>query len=277
MSIGTVGVHDILAGLRKWPLERLDDHDPNGRVYRDGKGNIYHSVTRILQATAPDHQKEWLANWLERPGSVAFRDSAATRGTLAHNHAELLLKTTNKIGRATANRKGSWKTGSDGLERLPKSIFSWAYDKAIAGAPTVPWSAAGYARGLAGWIGDNVTQAHAIEFSIHHPTGFAGTADGLLDVISPYDGKSYLTVVDWKTSERQRSEELLGGYIDQLGAYSLGLNHLTELRPRAGCIVVARRSGAPQVRYLSELELRGAEVRFAERVERYFASLTGGS
>ena len=273
---GTVlhGVHNTLAGLRKWNLERDDESDPNGRIYRDEQGNIYHSVTRILKETAPEHQKEWLANWVARDGNIAFRDSAAQRGTEMHNHAEYLLKTTNKVARATANRKGAWKTGADGLERLPKSIFSWAYDKAIAGAPTVPWSSAGYARGLAGWIGGNVTQAHAIEFSIHSPFGYAGTCDCLADVVSPYDGRSYLTIVDWKSSERARSEELLSGYIDQLGAYSTGLQHLTGLRVKAGAVVVARRTGAPQVRYLTELEIRGAEVRFAERVERYFAKLT---
>jgi len=37
--------------------------------------------------------------------------------------------------------------------------------------------------------------------------------------------------------------------------------------------VVARRTGAPQVRELSALELIGAEARFKERVERYFSGL----
>ena len=39
--------------------------------------------------------------------------------------------------------------------------------------------------------------------------------------------------------------------------------------------MVARRTGAPQIRELSELELRGAEARFLERVERYFSALPG--
>ena len=64
-----------------------------------------------------------------------------------------------------------------------------------------------------------------------------------------------------------RSEEMLANYICQAGAYSLGLQHLTGLKPKAGAVVVARRSGAPQVRYLSELELRGAEVQWLERMD----------
>jgi hypothetical protein len=129
----------------------------------------------------------------------------------------------------------------------------------------VPWSASGYARGLRGWIADNVTAIHAVEFSIHHAAGMAGTCDALLDI----NGKGPF-IVDWKTSLRERSEEMLNNYIDQLGAYSLGLKSLTDIAPVGGLIVVARRTGAPQVRELTELELRGAESRFLERVERYF-------
>ena len=81
-------------------------------------------------------------------------------------------------------------------------------------------------------------------------------------------------VVDWKTSANARSEDLLQSYIDQIGAYSLGLTRLTGIKARGGAVVVARRSGAPQIRELSELEVRGAEVRFLERVDCYKAMLS---
>jgi len=55
----------------------------------------------------------------------------------------------------------------------------------------------------------------------------------------------------------------------------LGLKSLTDIQPVGGLVVVARRTGAPQIRELSELELRGAEARFLERVERYFSALPG--
>ena len=80
-------------------------------------------------------------------------------------------------------------------------------------------------------------------------------------------------VVDWKTSQRERSEEMLTNYIDQLGAYSLGLTSLTGIRPVGALIVIARRTGAPQVRQLSSLELRGSEGRFLDRCETYFNGL----
>lgn len=274
---------DALARLRKSSLVRDDQTDPNGRIYRDTEGNIYHSVTRILSATAPAEQKAALERWLERPTAAEDREMAATRGTLAHNHAEYVLKTGAKLARQTANKRRCWKTSADGLERCPGSITRWGLERAIQGAPRVPWSAAGYARGLRSWIADSVSAIHAVEFSVfasltptnaggseqsERPIGFAGTCDALLDIqgTGPF-------IVDWKTSVRERSEEMLTNYIDQLGAYSLGLKRLTSIQATGAYVVVARRTGAPQIRELSELELRGAESRFLERVERYFASL----
>jgi hypothetical protein len=257
------GSQNRLALLGKSALVR-DDSGPF-RVYRDDSGSVFHSVTHILKETAPEWQQQALERWLARPTAAEDRDMAATRGTLAHNHAEYLLKTGSKLARQTANKRNSWKTSADGLERCPGSITRWAIERAIQGAPRVPWSASGYARGLRGWIADNCTAIHAVEFSIHHPAGMAGTCDALLDI----NGKGPF-IVDWKTSVRERSEDMLTNYIDQLGAYSLGLKSLTDIQPIGGLVVVARRTGAPQVRELSGLELMGAEFRFLERVGRYF-------
>ena len=261
--------HVELSKLRKSSLVRDDSGtDFNWRVYRDGAGGVFHSVTHILGATSPDHQKQALERWLSRPGSEQDRETAATRGTLAHNHAEYILKTGAQLARKAANKRNSWKTHSDGLERCPSPITAWGIERAIQGAPRVPWSAAGYARGLRGWIVTNTTAIHSVEFSIYHPLGFAGTCDALIDI----QGEGPF-IVDWKTSARERSEEMLFNYQCQLGAYSLGLRHMTGIRPVGGAIVVARRTGAPQVRCLSNLELRGCEQIFKERLERYFEGL----
>jgi hypothetical protein len=259
---------DLLAGLRKWTLERDDESDPGGRIYRDPDGNIYHSITRVLGATAPPEQKERLTKWLERPGSTQERDSAAKRGTFAHDNAEYCLKTARKLAIHAANKRGLWKPGSDGLERAPSALTRWALEKAIQGSPKVNWSAAGYARGLRSFILERVTAIHACEFSVYHPEmSTAGTCDALLDI----DGK--LTICDWKTSARERSEEMLLNYKDQLGAYSHSLRWMTSIQPEAGAIVVARRSGAPQVRMLTAEELAEAEARFARRAADYWLGL----
>jgi len=123
------GAQNRLASLRKSALVR-DDSGPF-RVYRDDAGSIFHSVTHILKETAPEWQQQSLERWLARPTAAEDRDMAATRGTLAHNHAEYLLKTGAKLARQTANKRNAWKTSTDGLERCPGSITRWGIERAI--------------------------------------------------------------------------------------------------------------------------------------------------
>jgi len=151
------------------------------------------------------------------------------------------------------------------LERCPKKVTQWGLQKAVESAPRVSWSASGYARGLRSFILERVTAIHAVEFSVYKPGyGFAGTADALLDI----DGDGPF-IVDWKTAKEVRSDDMIEQFCHQLGAYSLGLQHLTGIKPKYGAVVVARRSGKPQIKILNNLELRGSESIFLDRVDRY--------
>ena len=265
-------LNDKLAALKGRYLERDDESDPNGRIYRDKvSGEIYHSVTRILGATAPPEQQEALAKWLERPGSFQTREMAAARGTAAHSSAEYVLKLAQRLSRGAAKKRNGWKMGEDGLYRAPKALTKWSLEKAVQSAPRVPWSATGYARGLRGWILDHVTAIHAVEFSAFHPAGFAGAADGLLDI----DGVGPC-VIDWKTSQKsihKSNESQLFNYRAQLGAYSLMLNYRTGIQAQGGFVVVARRTGAPTVEQLDLDELKKQEDLFLERCATYFMHL----
>lgn len=279
----TSTTQDALAALRRSALVR-DDSGPS-RVYRDKAGTIYHSVTSILSATA---DKSGLDNWIAftdriyGPGAaIQDRNVAATRGTQAHNQAEFLLKLANKLARSTANKNGSLTWDECGLARIPAPVFRWGLDKAAAKLPPVTWSASGYARSLSTWIVENVTQAYAIEFSTHHPAGFAGTADGLVSVGSEtllrHNADPSLAgapfVADWKTSASKRSPAMMHDYTLQCGAYALGLEHLTGIRPAGAFIVVARRIGAPNVTFLSARELADAKVGYLERVSLFYRQL----
>lgn len=259
-----------LSDLAKWKLERDDVSDPGGRIYRDTDGNVFHSVTRILKETSDS--KAALEAWMARLGeerAMQERDTAAERGTRTHNSAEYVLRTAKRMATQTAKRKGSLYTDKQGLECTPAPLTRWAIKQVLPSAPKVGLSASGYRRSLLGWIEENVTCIHAIEFSVHHPCGAAGTCDALINVA----GKGPL-IVDWKTSFNRRSEALLTDYIDQLGAYSLGLRHLTGIQAQGAYVVVARRAGPPDLRELSLLELRGAESRFLERCFTYFDKLS---
>jgi hypothetical protein len=272
---------DALAALRKWRLEQ--DNSGPFRVYRDQKGEIYHSVTHILKETS---DKTGLERWEARLGPIEAtqqRNVAATRGNMAHSQAEYLLKTSQQLARNTANKRNAIRWDDQGLARIPVPITQWALKRVRPNVPRVGWSAAGYARGLSDWIAENVTEVFASEFSIHHPAGFAGTCDALVGLSNRRglpDGT--LVLADWKTSVGRKTktgedelERLPPGhsYIDQCGAYSLGLKHLTGLRPTGAAIVLARRCGSPNIHYMTEDELVQAEDNFLARVVTYFENL----
>ena len=306
----TSTTQDALAALRRSPLVR-DDSGPS-RVYRDKTGNVYHSVTSILSATA---DKSGLDNWIAftdriyGPGAaIQDRNVAATRGNQAHSQAEFLLKLANKLARAAANKNGSLTWDASGLARIPAPVFRWGLSKAAAKLPPVTWSASGYARGLTAWIVQNVTQAYAIEFAVSLPygqlnaltnitnpftplerkqsplppstVGFAGTADGLISVspeilerhgVDPALAGSPF-IADWKTSASKRSPARMHDYTLQCGAYALGLEHLTGIRPAGAFIVVARRIGAPNVTYINRAELDKAQAGYLERVQQFYSA-----
>lgn len=261
-----------LTALKNNYLERDDESDPKGRIYRDTlTGEIYHSVTRILGTTAPLEQQKALEDWLERPGAYEERDAAAKRGTGAHNHMEYVLKLGQRLAQATAKKKGVWKEGEDGLYRPPQKITQWAMEKASAGAPRIPWASSGYARGLRGYAMDHITAIHAVEFSGHHPAGMAGACDLLADLggKGPY-------IIDWKTTGKSRYKDMAGAlynYRHQTGAYSLILKHMTGIQAIGGAVVVARRCGEPITTLLNQSELLEAEEAFLERAERHFLTL----
>jgi hypothetical protein len=196
---------------------------------------------------------------------------------MAHGQAEYLLKTAMQLARSTANKRNSIRWDEQGLARIPVPITQWALKRVRPNVPRVGWSAAGYARGLSDWIAENVTEIFASEFSIHHPAGFAGTCDALVGLKN-----NELVLADWKTSVGRKTktdedglERLPPGhsYIDQCGAYSLGLSHLTGLKPTGAAIVLARRCGAPNIHYMTRAELDEAENAFMARVELYFDQL----
>lgn len=262
---------DALAQLKDWRLIR-DDSGPR-RVYRDRAGTVYHSVTSILSATQDSSGLEQWAAKMERlygPGAaIQERDVAAERGTQAHNSAEYLLKTAQRLARSTANRRNSFRWDPQGLAHIPPRITQWALGHTHSHVPAVSWSASGYARGLTSWITENVTGIHASEFSIHHPAGFAGTADALLEV----SGVKGLVLCDFKTSTRRKQLHEGHSYVHQLGAYSLGLEHLTGLRCSAGLVILARRCGPPQTHLITEDELVRAQDAYLKRVEQFYAAL----
>jgi hypothetical protein len=193
------------------------------------------------------------------------------------------LKTTNKIARATANKRNAIHIDPHGLPHIPTPVFRWAMGRTLPNIPPISFSAKGYGRSLTGWIAANVTQCHACEFSIYHPAGFAGTADALISVSGETleshgetpDLRGAPWIADFKTSANRRNEAMLHDYRLQLGAYSLGLQHLTGVSPAGGLIIVARRAGPPDVTLLRKDDLVRAEDGYLERCRQFYEAIQG--
>jgi hypothetical protein len=276
---------NALAALRRSTLVRDDSGE--SRVYRDPAGNIYHSVTSILAATKDSSGLENWASMMDRiygPGAaIQDRNVAAHRGTEAHSQAEYLLKSANKVARNVANKRGALHIDAHGLPHIPSPVFRWAIGKTLPQIPPISFSAKGYGRSLVNWIATNVTQCHACEFSIHHPAGFAGTADALVSVaaetLESHGETPALAgapfIADWKTSTNRRSPEMLADYRLQTGAYALGLEHLTGIQPAGAFIVVARRAGPADVTFMTRDDLVRAQDGYLARCAQFFSAIQG--
>ena len=118
------------------------------------------------------------------PGSIQTRGyGSRKRDCSAQSVSGVCTQTRPKTGTWNSSKTQQLETGRRWpLSSTKSSHASWSLEKAVQSAPRVPWSASGFARGLRGWILDNVTAIHSVEFSAFHPAGFAGAADGLLDI-----------------------------------------------------------------------------------------------
>ena len=255
---------DLLASLRESSLER--DDSKAYRTYKDTEGNEYYSVTTILSNTVPETKRRSLEKWKARPGSSEELEIACNRGTISHEHCEYVLKVGSKINRNICNARNCWKFYEDGLARGPKAITTKCIKTAKERASKVHWTARKYASNLAHWVEENVAAIHASEFSIHHPLGFAGQSDALID----YKRSGNLCILDFKTSgsKKPKPEEWCDDYRLQLSSYAWGLEHQTGVKPAMGMIVIAGENWTQEIS-MSLLELAGGRLLFEERLNQF--------
>lgn len=147
---------------------------------------------------------------------------------------------------------------------------SWVHEQLeshLQGLPVQRHLAFGaYLRSMMPWVDANVVEPLAIEKPIWHPSGFSGTFD-LLAYCSEWPE---VTLIDWKTSKRPRSGDLVDNYLDQLAAYRLGLDHTYHVRPQRGVLVIGRPAATrPDVWVIDNAELDRREAKFLRRVEQY--------
>ena len=118
--------------------------------------------------------------------------------------------------------------------------------------------------GLRHFLLDRVTAIHGAELKVYDRSVKAGgTFDALVDV----DGE--LALVDWKTSSRKREEHMFEDYKCQAGAYRRLLRARTGINVPKAYIVVATRSGPPQVVEMDQYTLNEYEIEFELRCNAF--------
>lgn len=196
------------------------------------------SVTTILGATSKG--KARLEAWLKQPNAEAVSADARRRGTWLHSQVE------------------GWIEGA-----APRRGFGGGLQAGLHGA---------YWRNMQPWLETHFVEALAIEKPIWHPKGLSGTFDCL--GYAAYGGEpEALTLMDWKTAQRERQGDLLEDYFCQLAAYRLGITYCYGLRPERALLVIARpHSYGPDVHELSCAQLDEYEAQFLKRVEKFYAT-----
>lgn len=129
----------------------------------------------------------------------------------------------------------------------------------------------GYLRSMIPWIEDNIVESVLMEAPIYHDKGFSGTFDNLC-FCSEWPE---LTLLDYKTSKRSKvaNPTYLDNYLDQLGAYSLGLQHTYNVEPEKGVLCIGRPSGEAEIVVIEKDELKRRERKFLRRLELFYEQL----
>ena len=181
-----------------------------GRAYETPEGKLYPSITTVLSV----RNKKGLHEWRERVGNdVAnyIARTAAVRGTAVHKMCEDYLN----------NQHLAWP---DEFEKhKSKNFLAWCLFTQMRS------------------ILSNINNIKCLETSLYSDTmGIAGQ----VDCIAEYKGK--LSVIDFKTSSKERSDEKNENYYIQTCAYSYMFEERTGQKAEQCVILVVTQDGTVQ-------------------------------
>jgi hypothetical protein len=193
------------------------------------------SVTTILAATRPVETVEALVAWGERVGvetAERIRTQSADRGTLLHQLVEQYL--------------------------LGEPV-----DRALI-AEVRPW-----------WLSiepvlQRISEIKLMEMPVYHPLlGYGGTPD-LVAHFSLGTANQRLTLVDWKSADKEKRADWLGDYPIQLAAYCGALRQTHSLRIEQALIVLAHPQGAAQVFRFDRQQLSTHWQAWLKRLQQFW-------
>lgn len=209
--------------------------------YYDIDGKKCPSVTSIIGRTESifNPSKESSLRWWreKEPDHVKIVDEACRRGSIIHSEVELALA---------------------GSQSTQFTIEEWEQ----YGIPD-------YITHLLPLIREIKKGESEVEKVVHHPAGYAGTAD----LICEFEGQ--VTLVDWKTTRHHKDvgeKTKKRGYYKnaeiQVSAYGAAYNHLTPTSPvTQGLVVVAYSWREPDLIRLDQDDLAMRVTEFQKRLE----------
>lgn len=223
--------------IQKFNYQKLirEDGGPAGRKYVDPNGNRLSSVTTILDRTKSEESNTALDNWRKSIGVAKATDiteEAAFRGTLMHDFLEKSLRGLNPKPGTNIHHKRSSKMAGIILETYLKP---------------------------------NLSEIWGLETTLHYPDMYAGTCD----VVGVYNGVP--SIVDFKQSNRFKTDERVTDYKMQLCAYAWAHDAIYSTNIRQGVILMCTKDFEPQNWIISGDEFDHWSIKWWERVKQFYA------
>ena len=167
------------------------------------------SVTSILQATQSEEKKASLANWKARVGAAEanrIKNDASSRGTSMHSHLEKYL-----------------------LGQLNLELLEEEASKSKKMADEI------IEQGIKG----KLSEIYGTEATLYYPGKYAGTCDA----VGVYEGQE--TIIDFKQSNKPKTDSRVADYKIQLTAYAEAHNELYKTNINRGVIIMCVKPDNP--------------------------------
>jgi hypothetical protein len=212
--------------------------DPNGsRYYVDPEGYKLSSVTTILSATADKSGLDSWRNFVGEKKANQIRDEATGLGTLMHEHLENHMQGIPRPG------------GSNLVRQMAKRMADTVIDQGLV----------------------NVDEIWGIESPLYFPELFAGTAD----LIGVHAGRP--CIMDFKTTNKMKTVDMIGDYFCQLAAYAMAHNHLFDTQIETGVIFMVSRDLKFTEFVITGDDFHKAMEGWAKRVDDFYSSQSSDS
>lgn len=215
--------------LPELQFDLVSETKESGRKYATPTGERYPSITTILDATK---DKSFLIEWRKRIGESEankITQKSANRGTKLHSVCEQYL----------LNELNDFK-----IKTMMPDIKDFFLQ-------------------LRPFIDSNIGDVYGLEQALYsHELKTAGRTD----CIAEWNGK--LSIVDYKNSRREKTEEMIEGYFVQCTAYALMFEEITARPINQIVVLIASEEGKPQV-FVKEKQPYVSKLKHL--IERYYA------